>query len=195
MITLVTGPAGAGKTTAADILARSGELPCAHISLDDVRCWVKNGYANPQDGWTDEAERQHLSAQRSIADAALRLDGDGFNVVIDDAFLPAWPNGGLLGWARLLAGPPLHLVVLYPEIDVVQVRNEERAGERRLTPSMAALIHDAMRQWIDTGAYVLDNSALSPAQTAALIAEEIERGRCRVTATVLAAAKGQGDAT
>ncbi len=50
-VLLITGPAGAGKSTAAAAWAARQTSPTAHISLDDVREFMVAGYADPRDGW------------------------------------------------------------------------------------------------------------------------------------------------
>src|SRR5690606_33563038 len=45
---LLIGPAGAGKTSVAKYWADHRRMPTAHISLDDVREWVRSGFADPQ---------------------------------------------------------------------------------------------------------------------------------------------------
>ncbi|MCZ9338735.1 ATP-binding protein, partial [Streptomyces sp. TRM76130] len=44
---LLIGPAGAGKTSVAKYWADHRRVPTAHISLDDVREWVRSGFADP----------------------------------------------------------------------------------------------------------------------------------------------------
>ncbi|MFD9423540.1 MULTISPECIES: AAA family ATPase [unclassified Streptomyces] len=85
---LITGPAGAGKSTLADAWARGRPTPTVHISLDDVRDWVKSGYANPEDGWDELSERQYTVARRCVALAVHEYARIGYGCVVDDAVFP-----------------------------------------------------------------------------------------------------------
>jgi adenylylsulfate kinase-like enzyme len=70
-VLLLSGPAGAGKTTVARAWASIQQRPTAHISLDDVRDFVKSGYAHPPDGWNAAVEQQHHLARQGCATLAL----------------------------------------------------------------------------------------------------------------------------
>jgi ABC-type cobalamin/Fe3+-siderophores transport system ATPase subunit len=88
-VLLIAGPAGAGKTTVAEQWASSRPYRCAHVSLDDVRLLVKSGFADPQDGWGPEPQRQLDLARGSAALLARRFREAGIGCVIDDAVFPS----------------------------------------------------------------------------------------------------------
>ena len=165
-VLLITGPAGAGKTSAADAWARSRPYRCAHASLDDVRWMVKSGYADPRQGWGPEPRRQLDLARGSTAMLARRFVAAGIRCVIDDAIFREWPEADYPPWSRELHGLTHRLVVLLPTLDVALRRNSERRGSRLLSPEMTGMIHDMMIAWRDDEvALVIDNSALSVDQT------------------------------
>ncbi|MGW3290623.1 Pro-rich N-terminal domain-containing protein [Streptomyces sp. NPDC001002] len=171
---LLIGPAGAGKTSVAKYWADHRRVPTAHISLDDVREWVRAGFADPQSGWNDHSEAQYRLARRTCGFAARNFLANGISCILDDAVFPDRPVVGLGGWKRHV-GPGLLPVVLLPGLEVVLERNAERAGNRRLTDEEVARIHGRMAGWYGSGLPIIDNSQLDVAQTAAVLNDVLAR--------------------
>ncbi|MDO0928628.1 Pro-rich N-terminal domain-containing protein [Streptomyces sp. TG1A-8] len=171
---LLIGPAGAGKTSVAKYWADHRLVPTAHISLDDVREWVRSGYANPQSGWNDNSEAQYRLARRTCGFAARNFLANGISCILDDAVFPDRPVVGLGGWKRHV-GPGLFPVVLLPGLDVVLERNAERSGNRRLTDEEVARIHGRMAGWYGSGLPIIDNSQLDVPGTARVLDEVLTR--------------------
>ncbi len=171
---LLIGPAGAGKTSVAKHWAEHRRVPTAHISLDDVREWVRSGFANPQSGWNDNSEAQYRLARRTCGFAARNFLANGISCILDDAVFPDRPVVGLGGWKRHV-GPGLLPVVLLPGLDVVLERNAERTGNRRLTDEEVARIHGRMAGWYGSGLPIIDNSQLDVPTTAHLLDEVLAR--------------------
>ncbi|MBW4718593.1 AAA family ATPase [Saccharothrix obliqua] len=170
-VVLVSGPAGAGKTSVVDHLARTMGRPAVHVSLDDVRDMVKCGYANPEDGWSPSAERQYELARATCADLARRYTAAGYFCFVDDAVFPDWPEVGLDRWRSELAGLEVGFAVFLPRFDVLVTRNAHRRGTRLLSEDVLRIIHDRMLPWRDRGVPVIDNSDLSVPEAA----EELRR--------------------
>ncbi|AZM44974.1 MULTISPECIES: AAA family ATPase [unclassified Streptomyces] len=154
---LLIGPAGAGKTTVARYWADTRRAPTAHISLDDVREWVRAGFADPQAGWTDHSEAQYRLARRTCGFAARNYLANGISCILDDAVFPDRPVVGLGGWKRHV-GPGLLPVVLLPGLESVLARNAARTGNRRLADEEVARIHGRMAGWYGSGLPIIDNS-------------------------------------
>ncbi|WP_445399719.1 AAA family ATPase [Streptomyces sp. LE64] len=171
---LLIGPAGAGKTSVARYWADRRRTPTAHISLDDVREWVRCGFADPQDGWNDHSEAQYRLARRTCGFAARNFLANGISCVIDDAVFPDRPVVGLGGWKRHV-GPGLLPVVLLPGLEVVLERNARRRGNRRLGDEEVAHIHARMAGWYGSGLPIIDNSQLDVAGTARALNEALAR--------------------
>ncbi|MFC7467067.1 AAA family ATPase [Actinomadura keratinilytica] len=140
---LLIGPAGAGKTTVARLWAEQRRVPTAHISLDDVREWVRSGFADPQAGWNDHSEAQYRLARRTCGFSARNFLANGISCILDDAVFPDRPVIGLGGWKRHV-GPGLLPVVLLPGLEIVLERNSQRHGNRRLSDEEVARIHGRM---------------------------------------------------
>jgi chloramphenicol 3-O-phosphotransferase len=173
-VLLVTGPAGAGKTTTARYFASTREEPTLYLSLDDVRGGVLSGLVHPADGWNAEVARQYGLAQQSIGHTARLYAGAGFKVVIDDAIFPNWLEANFERWQAVIQGLDCRLVVLLPRLEVVQARNTERSGVRLLDPGLVETIYEMMLPWRDQDVLVIDNSELSVAQTVRQIVNELK---------------------
>ncbi|MET9765567.1 Pro-rich N-terminal domain-containing protein [Streptomyces sp. NPDC006372] len=171
---LLIGPAGAGKTSVAKYWADHRRVPTAHISLDDVREWVRSGFADPQTGWNDNSEAQYRLARRTCGFAARNFLANGISCILDDAVFPDRPVVGLGGWKRHV-GPGLLPVVLLPGLDIVLERNAERSGNRRLTDEEVARIHGRMAGWYGSGLPIIDNSQLDVPETARVLDDVLAR--------------------
>ncbi|MFI7020377.1 Pro-rich N-terminal domain-containing protein [Streptomyces sp. NPDC050164] len=171
---LLIGPAGAGKTSVAKYWADHRRVPTAHISLDDVREWVRSGFADPQSGWNDNSEAQYRLARRTCGFAARNFLANGISCILDDAVFPDRPVVGLGGWKRHV-GPGLLPVVLLPGLDIVLERNAQRTGNRRLTDEEVARIHGRMAGWYGSGLPIIDNSQLDVPETARLLDDVLAR--------------------
>lgn len=166
-VLLVTGPAGAGKSAAADAWASQQAPYTAHIELDNVREFVRSGWADPREGWTAETDWQYTLARRNCADMARRYVAAGITCVIDDAIFPLWEQVNYAGWTHALAETPHQLMILLPSYETVAARNALRQGRRLLAPDMLRTIYDMMLPWRDqTDFPVIDTSSLTVAQTA-----------------------------
>ncbi|MFF5983405.1 Pro-rich N-terminal domain-containing protein [Streptomyces olindensis] len=171
---LLIGPAGAGKTSVAKYWADHRRVPTAHISLDDVREWVRSGFADPQSGWNDNSEAQYRLARRTCGFAARNFLANGISCILDDAVFPDRPVVGLGGWKRHV-GPGLLPVVLLPGLDIVLERNAERSGNRRLSDEEVARIHGRMAGWYGSGLPIIDNSQLDVPETARVLDDVLAR--------------------
>ncbi|MET7701423.1 MULTISPECIES: Pro-rich N-terminal domain-containing protein [unclassified Streptomyces] len=171
---LLIGPAGAGKTSVAKYWAGHRRVPTAHISLDDVREWVRSGFADPQSGWNDHSEAQYRLARRTCGFAARNFLANGISCILDDAVFPDRPVVGLGGWKRHV-GPGLLPVVLLPGLEIVLERNAERSGNRRLTDEEVARIHGRMAGWYGSGLPIIDNSQLDVPATARVLDDVLAR--------------------
>ena len=185
---LLIGPAGAGKTTVARHWADRRAVPTAHISLDDVREWVRSGFADPQAGWNDHSEAQYRLARRTCGFAARNFLANGISCILDDAVFPDRPVVGLGGWKRHV-GPGLLPVVLLPGLEIVLERNAARSGNRRLSDEEVARIHGRMAGWYGSGLPIIDNSRHDVAHRRAA-ARRRRRPQPRQPARLVTAARG-----
>jgi adenylate kinase family enzyme len=163
---LLTGPAGAGKTTVADQWARAQAMPTLHLSLDDMRDRVKAGYANPEAGITPTVTEQLTLARTALAAVAKVYLDAGYQCVLDDAVFPGDHWAELASWLSALAPLRPHVVVLAPSLDLVLARNTQRTSHRRLTPETVRAIYELMAPWRDAPKVtVIDTTGLTVEQS------------------------------
>ncbi len=155
-VLLLGGPAGAGKTTVAEMwcTTRAG---AAHIQLDEVRALIRSGLADPQEEDDLQARQYELAVRASIALARV-FAHSGYDVVIDDALEPG-PFEDL--WRVELAGLDYRVVILLPSLDETLRRSAAR--DKRVQERHTRGQHAALQAW-DSGVRV-DSTGLTPAQT------------------------------
>jgi predicted kinase len=129
---LLTGPAGAGKSTAAAAWAAHGTDPRALIDVDALRTLIKAGMAHPEHGWTDETERQ-WNIGIELCAAMARVYRDNHVSTIIDVYAPPSPVDP---WAALVDELDATRVTLFPSFEVCLARNAMRAREPFLAETL-----------------------------------------------------------
>lgn len=119
---VVTGPPGAGKTTAARALAGLFERS-ALVAGDDFFAFIDQGYIAP---WTSEAHQQNDTVIGAAAAAAGRLAAGDYTVVFDGVIGPWF----LEAFSATAGVGAVHYVVLLPPEPtcVERVRSRVRHG-------------------------------------------------------------------
>ena len=171
---IITGPAGAGKSSVAQELCR--RFPrAAHVEADLVRHMVRSGYASPVPGEADpdEAARQEELAQRNAAELARNFAFAGFVAIIDDVV--EQPDE-LDHYLANLAGLDVAFITLLPDAESVRRRDQTRASERRMGPR-AAHLHGIIAANRETRGLRLDTSAWSVEETVDMILERLDEAR------------------
>ena len=170
-VVVVTGPPGAGKSTASNHLvtmAVRGVL----LDGDGFFSSVKAGWVPP---WLPESGTQNATVIDALGAAASRFARGGYLVIVD----------GILGpWflerfsAELTA--PLHYVVVRPNRNAAFARAAARPPRPGDSADAVAKMYD---EFESLGVYercVIDNSMQPLDATVMAIAEGLERGRFRV---------------
>lgn len=123
MLLLLSGPAGAGTSSAAIAWASRGSSPRVVIDVDGIRWMMRAGRADPEDGWTDETARQ-WSIAAEVAYAMVRVyHSHGVDCVID-VYAP--PHEGD-PWEALIRELGGQRVILLPQLEICLQRNRKRA--------------------------------------------------------------------
>lgn len=158
-ILLVTGPAGAGKTTACRLLAETGEGTWAFVAQDDIRQFVKAGYMRGELDWTEETHRQWNVSTNILGKIAREYQAQGINCVIE-CFAPI---GRYSQWVDAFHGVDYTLIILMTDVDTAIKRNAMRRGEARLRDDQIREFHG----WFEgfhkiSEAHFIDTTTSSP---------------------------------
>ena len=114
---LITGAPGAGKTTVSVALCRKFSMGI-HIPVDDIRDWVRSGFASPVE-WSAETSRQFALARRGAARVAADYADAGFVSVLDDVVR----ESELGQYTDYLGDTKLRKVLLNPSLETALARN------------------------------------------------------------------------
>jgi hypothetical protein len=170
-VTVITGPPGAGKTTVAAALARSGPLG-VHLVADQCFHWIVSGYVAP---WLPEGDNQNATVIGAIGAAAARYAMGGYDVVVDGIVGP-W----FLGRFQQAIGSAvdnLRYVVLRPSREVAQQRALGRAGLQDLVdPGPIGAMYEAFMELGPFESYVIDSSNHEPAATVETVRRGLDHG-------------------
>ena len=159
---LTTGVPGAGKTTAAPLLA--ARFPRGvHIPADDLLMWIRSGRVFPGHEPAAEAQRQQNLCVRNQTLLARSYAEAGFVPVLDNVVVT---GERLARYRRALADFALHLVVLDPGRETAAARDRTRP---EATVGDYGLHDDLVRELAGVGQW-LDSRALTPEATVEMIA-------------------------
>lgn len=121
-ILLIVGTPASGKSTVSRAIAEQSAKGI-HIPVDDLRSMVKGGIIHPGLVWPLELIRQLELARQTAIDMALRYQGAGFLITIDDF----WdPFSQLQEYTPLFSRPNVLQIILKPAISVTFARNHAR---------------------------------------------------------------------
>lgn len=158
-ILLLTGPPGAGKTTASKEFSKTADGTWALIEQDAIRQLVKAGFKNPSDPWTKETETQMNVSIAICGDMARRYQQAGMNCVID-CFITRDPYV-LDRWQAALKDVSYKLIVFLPKIEKAMAQNNQRTGDARLPESLVIEQYKEFAAWQDDPqATVIDSTTM-----------------------------------
>lgn len=173
-IVIVTGPAGAGKTTVSRAIATYLERS-VHLPMDDFASFIVSGGIDPT---VPEAAGQHRAVGGAVFAAALQFAHGGYAVVVDGFVFPD-VLGELTGWIAS-NGVPLHYVVLRPDLDTCLGRVRQRDPAHPEDADAFARLHARFRDLGEHERHVVDHAG-SPAEIAHRILAECDLGRLLVS--------------
>ena len=155
---LLTGPGGAGKTTTANKIATESSGIWAHVPQDDIRYFIKAGFAHPAKEWTEQTKKQWDISVKISCDMARDYYKNGVNCIVDGFISHAKFDE----WREALAGVKFKLFVLHPTEETTLKRNAQRSGSARLLDETIKSHHDIFKLWQDVPeAVIIDNSNMS----------------------------------
>jgi predicted kinase len=170
---VLTGPAGAGKTTVARRLAETSSERAVHLHTDDYFAAIKAGYIAP---WLPESAAQNETVTRAILGAASAFATDGFFVVIDGIVGPFRLAVYRAEAARLGLG--LDYVVLRPSRATAVVRARDRVDSP--LADYPPNLFDMFENLGPLEANVVDSEVADPAALVEAVGRGVAAGRFRL---------------
>jgi chloramphenicol 3-O-phosphotransferase len=170
---VITGVMAAGKSTVAEVLAKSFARG-VHVRGDVFRKMIVSGRNPIAPTLGDEALRQLDLRQHLAVSVANDYWRDDFNVVLQDIYA----GGALTNVIERLEISPLYVVVLVPRPDVVATREQRREksgyGDWDVEQFCASFEAETPRVglWLDT-------SAMTPEETVETILARRHDARVR----------------
>lgn len=164
-VTILTGPAGAGKSTVARRVAASLDLS-VHLHTDDFWDFIAAGAVLP---YLPESDEQNHIVLRAISAAAFAYAEGGYAVIADGVVGP-WMLDHYLRARERHPSVLLRYIVLRPSLEVTLEHALARGGSGALTdPDVVADLWGKFSDLGDLESHAIDTTALDVDETVAAV--------------------------
>lgn len=166
---LISGPAGAGKSTVSKLLCEHLKK-CALIEVDKIRNMIKSGHVSPFEE-NEESEKQLELGIKNTCSLVNNFNGDGFNVVIDDVVST---TERLNLYFEKLGDLPVFL--LLPNEDVIIHRDSLRDEDNQMK-NRAIELHKRFQKLVETEHRwtIIDSSKQTANETVEIILKSYKK--------------------
>lgn len=176
-VLILTGPPGAGKSTAARRLAveAEGVMGGVHVHGDDFMDYIRSGFVEP---WRTESHDQNVTITRALSAACFAFAGGGYLAVLDWIVGPWFLDIYRQDAAR--TGITLDYILLRPSEDLASRRARERAERPVADYTHLRPLYAQMSEMGKLERHVIETSHLSIEDTLRAIRAGMEDGRYRL---------------
>ena len=175
-VLIISGPPGAGKTTAARLLAAGAFAPSVHLESDTFFHFIRAGYVEP---WRSESRAQNEAVMRIVARAAAGYASAGYRTTVEGIFIPGWFLEPVRDALRE-EGHEVAYAVLRAPLGVCMRRIQAREGD---PPIDAAAVERIWQSFVGLGEYepnAIDVEDLEAEEVSALLSQRLSQGLLRV---------------